>query len=958
MILAKNWRSYDNIPALSCWVLCGLLTLAGSVHASHNLAGQITAERINGNRYRITITTYTDPAPQNVDRCKADLEIWTCDGRQLTVLADIPRSNGPLSANPGQDCPRGVHDGVPVYQTVKRNIYVVEHTLPGQGCYELRYYDPLRRADIVNIQDPGNVTFYVETHLSIPNPIIGENHTPQLLNDPIDEACVNKLWTHNPGSFDPDGDSLAYSLMPSMQYRPDMGVPNPIPASNYRFPDDMAFGNSLFEIDPRTGILTWDAPRRAGVYNVAFRVDEYRNGLLLGYVVRDMVIVVKPCDNNPPVIIAPADTCVAAGDTIRIPYTAYDPDEEDSVYLELNNGAFGLNGPFNQELSNPATLSGEVVDPESALNPWPYSKLPVGTLNGIMSIDSIKGIIEWKTDCGNIRSRFYQVDFFAHDNIGYFNNPAMLTAHKVSTIRVIPPRPTGLKAEKAPGVIKLNWGASPCPNVVGYRIYRRIGSSGLSADSICCEVPPSEQGYALVAYNRGGQQTGFVDSLKGVGNFAQSELCYVVTAMFEDDDDGYDPNIESCGIEACISIQNDSLYITNDSVAISHPSMGEIFISWSKPDSIDPFFQGPFYYRLYRANNNQYPAVLIADRLRYEQDTTWLDRQLKTSLRSYSYRVELVDARGAALYAGPAHTASSVFLQTQGGMGFIDLTWTEYVPWRNGLYEVYRSDNGAAFQRVATVNGTGSRTHSYRDNGLNDSTEYCYFIRATGSYGLQGIKDPLINDSQHACDFARDDRPPCNPQIEALGNCAFEQHEVKVIKPSDPCAAGIEEVLVHYAPRREGPYTEVARFDYDAFSGDTTLYFPLKDGLNTIAGCYAVKARDEYGNESRLSEPYCTNFCPELTLGNVFSPNKDGQNDYFTPVRYRDVRLIDFRVYDRWGRMVHRNTQDIERLWEGDIQMTGKPASEGVYYFYIFYELFSIGGNTRREEKNWVMLLR
>jgi hypothetical protein len=37
--------------------------------------------------------------------------------------------------------------------------------------------------------------------------------------------------------------------------------------------------NDTFEIDPQTGDITWNTPLVAGEYNVAFMVEEFRNGV-------------------------------------------------------------------------------------------------------------------------------------------------------------------------------------------------------------------------------------------------------------------------------------------------------------------------------------------------------------------------------------------------------------------------------------------------------------------------------------------------------------------------------------------------------------------------------------------------------------------------------------------------------------------------------------------------------
>ena len=109
-------------------------------------------------------------------------------------------------------------------------------------------------------------------------------------------------------------------------------------------------------------------------------------------------------------------------------------------------------------------------------------------------------------------------------------------------------------------------------------------------------------------------------------------------------------------------------------------------------------------------------------------------------------------------------------------------------------YEVFRSVNGGAFASLATVTGTGANTHTYVDQGLDLSSEYCYFIRSTGSHNVPDVKPVLINDSQVSCSFARDEEPPCPPLVTAEGDCENRVYTITVTK-EDPTCAGIRTLL-------------------------------------------------------------------------------------------------------------------------------------------------------------------
>lgn len=954
-------------PALYLLPLLISMGMGKRLWASHNLAGEIVAKRINGNTYEITLTTYTDPAPKDVDRCSVDIEIWStgANPQLIAILETIPRANGGTDPSPPSDCtlpnPRR---GEEVYITVKKNIYVVTYSFPGPGNYELRFTDLARREDVDNMNDPGNTSFYVETRVSIPNPVIGFNNTPVLLNTPLDEACIGKIWTHNPGGIDPDGDSLVYYLQPSFQYEPAKGL-QPQPVNGYVFPDGPAFDNGPLVQDSATGLMSWLTPNEPGVYNIAYVVEEWRNGVKLGYVIRDMVIFVKDCDNDPPVIQSITDTCVIAGQTLAFDFLSFDPNPEDSLYLQLNNAGIGNNGPFS--VPNRPTINGVIIDGE--IGRIPFSGLPITTVNklerfpdSVAYIDTVRGTFEWTTVCDNIRSQFYQLDFYAHDNFGYVgrNNTTLLSANHLVTINVIPPGPSMLTATKESRQISLNWMPTECDNALGYNIYRKLDSADFVQDTVCCETSPAFLGYELIGYNEGWANTSFVDSLNSVGDLFNTDICYVVSAIYGDAfNPSIDAKLESCASnQVCVGIQSEVFYMTNDSVSVTDSVNGEIFLSWSDAKNIDDFFPRPLSYKIFRAEGQAFPDEEIATLSL--GDTVYTDTGLDTESRGYNYRVVLVDSSGTEIPArDSSNLASSIFLELSGDNGEIRLSWGEKVPWFNRQYVVFRVDTAGSLSVLDTVAGTGAGMHTYLDEGLVSGREYCYLIRSIGDYEplIPGIKSPLINDSQIACGLAQDNTPPCYPIFAAQGVCESEEHRVTIRKNLDACERDGETISVVAASNEGGPYITLVTFGYDDFRTDTTLVFPVSEGEFSFARCYAMVTTDTLGNTSDPSPPVCVDFCPGLRMGNVFTPNGDGINDVFVPVFYRDVELREFVVYDRWGKQIHINNTDITQLWDGKTP-NGQAASEGVYFYFIRYEELGLNENQVREKKGSVTLLR
>ena len=246
--------------------------------ATHNRAGEITYRHLNALTYEVTVTMYTDVTNAgNADR--PYLELGWGDG---TPNDSLPRANGTIT--------NGVGNGVVVAPGIKENIYKGTHTFSGLGCFKIFVEDPNRNAGVVNftLSQSVNIPFYIETELCIT--VLGINNSVQLLIPPLDQACTNEIFVHNPGAFDPDGtDSIGYTLTSCL------GAGGQ-PVGGYAFPDQIGAGAvNQISIDPITGELLWDSPQVSGEYNIAILIEEYRKdnfGVFqkIGSVLRDMQI--------------------------------------------------------------------------------------------------------------------------------------------------------------------------------------------------------------------------------------------------------------------------------------------------------------------------------------------------------------------------------------------------------------------------------------------------------------------------------------------------------------------------------------------------------------------------------------------------------------------------------------------------------------------------------------------
>jgi len=110
-------------------------------------------------------------------------------------------------------------------------------------------------------------------------------------------------------------------------------------------------------------------------------------------------------------------------------------------------------------------------------------------------------------------------------------------------------------------------------------------------------------------------------------------------------------------------------------------------------------------------------------------------------------------------------------------------------------------------------------------------------------------------------------------------------------------------------------------------TGDTTSFLTIKhEGIYyakvTVAGC---SAKDEV-----IVSKDCY-----LDIPNSFTPNEDGQNDYFLPRQLLSEGIVNFQmiIYNRWGQKVFVTDRPNGRGWDGKFNDKEQPM--GVYVYQI-----------------------
>lgn len=275
-----------------CWVLSNLV---GTVNATHSAGADISYRCLGGLTYEVTVTFYRDcggvaePASIQINYRSLSANV------NLTANAGKVPGYGNEITEPclgtNTNCNGGSGTGVREWK------YSTTVNLPSeQSDWVFSYSVCCRNCAITTIQSPCAATsvLYVEAKLNNLNGIC--NSAPVFTNKPVAYVCLGQNYSYNHGVIDQDGDSLAYSLIApktsalgAVNFIAPYSINNPISSS------------TPFSLDPLTGDLNF-TPSQLQIGILAILVKEYRNGNLIGSVVRDMQIYINPCTNNLPTL--------------------------------------------------------------------------------------------------------------------------------------------------------------------------------------------------------------------------------------------------------------------------------------------------------------------------------------------------------------------------------------------------------------------------------------------------------------------------------------------------------------------------------------------------------------------------------------------------------------------------------------------------------------------------------
>jgi gliding motility-associated-like protein len=307
----------------------GLLALSfpQTLEASHFMGVDISYECVGPCTYRIYHKTYYDctggamgsyipvstspppPAPGasfsivGIGGCVPPTAIsgWVAQSyEEVTPICPALLNPGPGILHPtGCDIP---NNPSPPINGVVEAVYYIDYNFCNTTCTEfnIQWSQCCRNDVISSISNPGSSG--IGSFSTLINTAISPcNSSPTFINPPVPYICAGQPFTFNQGANDIDGDSLSYALGPCAE---DDGSGVVVPYLAPGFSPTQPLGPTWdVTINPLTGDVTMTpAPSGSEVVGVmCVVVTEWRNGVQIGQITRDMQItVINNCSSSNP----------------------------------------------------------------------------------------------------------------------------------------------------------------------------------------------------------------------------------------------------------------------------------------------------------------------------------------------------------------------------------------------------------------------------------------------------------------------------------------------------------------------------------------------------------------------------------------------------------------------------------------------------------------------------------
>jgi gliding motility-associated-like protein len=137
-----------------------------------------------------------------------------------------------------------------------------------------------------------------------------------------------------------------------------------------------------------------------------------------------------------------------------------------------------------------------------------------------------------------------------------------------------------------------------------------------------------------------------------------------------------------------------------------------------------------------------------------------------------------------------------------------------------------------------------------------------------------------------------------------------------------------------------------------AFEG-TTVYTVDPENANCTVLCPSTSSINAYGAASSV-ETMPQVLDGILEMPNIFTPNNDGINDFFSPSIMLGISSLEGYIANRWGNIIYIQGQSSNLMWNGKTE-ENQICTEGTYFYNVIFTDFC---NNKKVVKGFVQLVK
>jgi gliding motility-associated-like protein len=672
--------------------------------ATHIVGGDFSLKHLGSFSYELTLKVFRD-CENGEPPFNKPLYVGIYDKETNSLIESVRmdlRGNDTLRFAAGNcmDIPTGcTHIGL-----YRETITLDPAKYSNPNGYYFSWERCCRNSIIKNISNPdeSGMAFYME----IP-PVTTVNNSPVFNRNPLTLLCVSNPYRFNFDVTDADGDSLVYSLVSPLRGTLGSGFPNDPSDPNYPYlypgpypPITWRTGYGINYIINGSPTLTIDAangeigltPTQTGVYVVAVLCEEFRNGVKIGEVRRELQFTITTCGNNTnPVFseqVRDKTFHVTAGEKICFDIEA--TDSNDSLYMEI---------------------SSDIFDPLKT--PAPVAELDAGKAIGKIKVDAK---FCWQTTCAHQGIPEQIIDLFVKDNGCPIPKVAISTVTViVDDMPFVPPTDMLCMGLYNNQELDLFWGDSSSAKYFKYYLlFRGIDGSNFTViDTI-------------------------YDKSKRMFHDANATNYQGINYMY------FMVGVNLCDVQGNSSdtiSTFEQLKAEPDPVSIRTATVDnqQVQLKWSFAPEKD--FS---YYHIMRKKNLEGEEFKHYTNVGGVNDTLFTDVETEVNKFSYCYMIVVRDTCGNQSIT--SNIGCSILLKGVSEPFLNALSWTQYLHWDGGVknYELERKDPEIPYFKIGTHAPVVLNT---TDGNLNyNEGAYWYKVRAyeaDAGFGAESVSNEV-----------------------------------------------------------------------------------------------------------------------------------------------------------------------------------------------------------------------